>query len=63
LGREIFRTVEVGHAERGPSVAEGDKDRFDRVGGMSDICGGDAGSVTMKIVGEGNKQNRVDIRK
>ena len=49
--------------ERGLSVAEGDKDRFDRVGGMSDICGGDAGSVTMKIVGEGKKQNRVDIRK
>ena len=58
MGREIFRTVEVGHAERGPSVAEGDKDRFDRVGGRSDICGGDAESVTMKIVGEGKSRTQ-----
>ena len=63
MGPEVLRTVEVGQAERGPSVADGDKDRSDRVGGMLDICGRDAEIVTMKIVGQGKTQNRVDIRK
>ena len=41
--------------ERGLSVAEGDKDRFDRVGGMSDIL-----SKLLNGVDKESSMNRVD---